>query len=68
MGAGLSRPEPPILMVNGTPVELTMEHGYARLARRWQKGDVVQLDLPMPIRRVWLTHSTPEQDRPGCRP
>ena len=49
MGAGFSRPE---LTVNGKPVPLTLDRGYARITRRWQKGDVVQLELPMPVRRV----------------
>jgi len=30
-----------------------MVGGYARLARRWQKGDTVELDLPMPVCRVY---------------
>jgi DUF1680 family protein len=63
VGAGLSRPEPPVgagfrrpeLTVNGKPVPLSLDKGFARIRRRWQKGDVVQLDLPMPIRRV-LAH------------
>lgn len=32
-----------------TPV---VERGYLVLARTWQKGDVVELNLPMPVRRV----------------
>ncbi len=44
--------EKPTLSVNGQPVELTMEHGYARIERRWTKGDKVQLHLPMPVCRV----------------
>ncbi len=40
------------LRVNGQPVPLTLEKGYARLERRWATGDVVELGLPMPVRRV----------------
>jgi DUF1680 family protein len=41
------------LKVNGHAVEpLEMAHGYAHLRRVWQSGDVVQLELDMPIRRV----------------
>jgi len=44
--------EPAVLKVNGKPVSLTLEKGYARLNRTWAKGDVIELVLPMPVRRV----------------
>jgi DUF1680 family protein len=40
------------LTVNGTAVSAAATKGYAHVRRRWKKGDVVQLDLPMPVRRV----------------
>ncbi len=40
------------LSVNGKPVAFTLDKGYARLERTWKTGDVVELGLPMPIRRV----------------
>lgn len=45
----------PRLSVNGDPVDLAgaLEQGYAVLRRTWQDGDVVQLDLPMPVARVY---------------
>jgi DUF1680 family protein len=43
------------LMVNGQPVPLALEKGFARIRRVWQPGDQVELNLPMPIRRV-LSH------------
>lgn len=45
-------PEPATLRVNGVPVELTLDKGYAVIDREWSSGDTVQLDLPMPVRRV----------------
>jgi hypothetical protein len=52
--SGFSRTveDQPTLTLNGKPVALALDRGYARITRRWQKGDVVLLDLPMPIRRV----------------
>jgi hypothetical protein len=42
-----------ILKLNGGDVdEPVIEKGYVRLDRSWKNGDVVELDLPMPIRRV----------------
>ncbi|MEZ4865171.1 MAG: glycoside hydrolase family 127 protein [Caldilineaceae bacterium] len=44
--------EPITLTVNGGAVALTLAQGYALLNRTWQAGDVVELTLPMPVRRV----------------
>lgn len=41
------------LRINGEAVALAPERGYARLHRAWASGDVVELDLPMPPRRVY---------------
>lgn len=40
------------LNVNGSPVPLEIDNGYACLKRVWGKGDTIELNLPMPIRRV----------------
>jgi DUF1680 family protein len=42
------------LRVNGESIRdnLTSKKGYAVVRRRWQAGDVVELELPMPIRTV----------------
>jgi uncharacterized protein len=40
------------LRVNGEPVPAPLQSGYAVLSRTWKPGDVVTLDLPMPVRRV----------------
>lgn len=54
---------PPVkLAVNGQPLELTLQGGYATIRRPWQSGDVVELDLPMPVRRV-LAHEKVVDDR-----
>ncbi len=44
--------EPATLTLNGEAIALTLHHGYATIARHWQPGDVVELVLPMPVRRV----------------
>jgi DUF1680 family protein len=42
----------PELKINGQPFEYTIQKGYAVLKRKWKKGDVVELTLPMEVRRV----------------
>lgn len=44
--------EKPILIVNADTVDIQMDRGYAVINREWSKGDVVELLLPMPVRRV----------------
>jgi DUF1680 family protein len=36
--------------VNGKPVDATRESGYAVITRRWKKGDIVAVELPMSLR------------------
>ena len=42
----------PELLLNGKSVPYQTEKGYAVLDRTWQKGDVVEVKLPMPVRQV----------------
>ncbi|MET0394635.1 MAG: glycoside hydrolase family 127 protein [Chitinophagaceae bacterium] len=41
-----------IIRVNGRPVEYVLENGYAVLSRTWKKNDMIELSLPMEVRRV----------------
>src|SRR5262249_21446840 len=45
-------PPAPTLAVNGQAVSAAAEKGYAHIKRQWKKGDVVELTLPLPVRRV----------------
>jgi uncharacterized protein len=47
--------EKPLIMVNGKSVVYSLEKGYAVLERQWRKGDVVEVDLPMSIKRIRAT-------------
>ena len=40
------------ISVNGEVVPFVAERGYARIEREWRAGDVVTLDLAMPVERV----------------
>jgi DUF1680 family protein len=39
--------------VNGEPLDAATERGYLAITRRWQSGDTVTLDLPMPPERIY---------------
>jgi len=41
-----------IVTVNGEAVQYAIENGYAVLNRSWKKNDVVEVKLPMEVRRV----------------
>jgi DUF1680 family protein len=41
------------LKVNGGMLsKREMENGYARISRKWKRGDIIELDLPMSIERI----------------
>ena len=44
--------EAAMLKVNGKAVPLKLDKGYVGLNRNWKKGDVIELQFPMPVRRV----------------
>jgi hypothetical protein len=49
-----SKAPPVILKVNGQAADPSpQDDGYIHLRRRWQAGDVVELELPMPVQRVY---------------
>jgi len=54
---------PVALKINDKPADASPKaDGYLHLKRRWQAGDVVELDLPMPIRRVYAHEKVKEDE------
>jgi uncharacterized protein len=43
------------ITVNGVGVKPAIAHGYATLTRTWKAGDTIELDLPMPVQRVYAS-------------
>jgi hypothetical protein len=54
--------EMPTVMVNGEPVDVVLQKGYVLLNRTWKADDVVEVNLPMPVRRV-VANEAVEADR-----
>ncbi len=52
----------PQLLVNGQRVSPSIEKGFARIERKWAKGDTIELTLAMPVRRV-IAHPEVKADR-----
>lgn len=44
--------EPVKLKLNGTDTDFKPEEGYAILSRKWKAGDKVEIEFPMPVRKV----------------
>jgi len=51
------------LKLNGKAIKNpTLHKGYARINRKWKKGDLLEMHFPMPVRRVYA-HPKVEADR-----
>jgi DUF1680 family protein len=50
------------IKVNGRAVDMTLDKGYVTINRTWRAGDVVELSLPMEVRRI-LANEQVEADR-----
>jgi DUF1680 family protein len=48
--------------VNGQPVTAAPVKGYVPISRTWRAGDTIELNLPMPVRRV-VAHDQVAADR-----
>jgi DUF1680 family protein len=50
------------LRVNGEQVVLDIDKGFASIKRTWKQGDTIELNLPMPIRRVLCNEKVKENN------
>jgi DUF1680 family protein len=57
--------DPVTVAVNGEPVDVEiakLDKGYVAITRTWRPADVIELMLPMPVRRI-VAHESVEADR-----
>ena len=52
----------PTCSVNGTDVAVNGQEDYITITRNWKKGDVIELNLPMEVRRI-VANDNAEDDR-----
>src|SRR6185312_14845046 len=41
-----------VITINGKEVDFNIENGYAVLNKKWKKNDVIEVNLPMEVRKV----------------
>ena len=44
--------QPVIMKLNGREIEIQPANGYASISRTWKNGDIIELDMEMPVRKV----------------
>jgi uncharacterized protein len=52
----------PVFKLNGNPIAVRAEKGFAKIDRQWKKGDVIEFAMPMPVRRVQANYQVPEDE------
>ncbi|MFX0022099.1 MAG: glycoside hydrolase family 127 protein [Candidatus Hermodarchaeota archaeon] len=52
---------PTMIKINGEIIEFELKNGFALITRVWQDNDIIELNIPMPIRRV-LCNSNVEEN------
>lgn len=58
----IDKTKPYAVKLNGDVVDATLEDGYVVISRKWKKGDRVEIELPMDVRRVQANDNV-EDDR-----
>jgi hypothetical protein len=44
--------EPIKLMINGENSEIKLEEGYSVISREWRSDDIIEVEFPMPVRKI----------------
>lgn len=50
-----------LIKINEEPIKANIVNGYALITRRWKANDKIQLELPMPVRKI-IAHEMVEDD------
>ena len=52
----------PVIKVNNEETKYDIGNGYAKINRQWEKGDIIEIDFPMPVRKV-IANEKVQEDR-----
>ena len=47
-----SRPDTPVLKINGEVKKFDLKNGYAQISGKWKKGDEIEILLPIEVKKV----------------
>lgn len=50
----------PIIKINNEETEYTISNGFAKINRQWEKGDIIEINFPMPVRKVIANENVTE--------
>ena len=42
----------PVIKINNKEIKYDISKGYAEINKQWEKGDIIEIDFPMPVRKV----------------
>ncbi len=51
----------PVIKINSKETKYTVDKGYAKINRRWEKGDIIEINFSMPVRKV-IANEKVEED------
>jgi DUF1680 family protein len=49
-----------VVKVNGVAIKQTMQNGYCVINKKWKKGDMITVDLPMNVKKVFCNNNVKE--------
>ncbi|MCD4793213.1 MAG: glycoside hydrolase family 127 protein [Bacteroidales bacterium] len=52
----------PVIKINNKETKYNITNGYAKINRQWEKGDIIEIDFPMPVRKV-VAHEKVKEDK-----
>ncbi len=44
--------EKPVIKINNKETKYNISNGYAKINRQWEKEDIIEINFPMPVRKV----------------
>jgi len=51
-----------VIKINNNETKYDISNGYAKINRQWEKGDIIEIDFPMPVQKV-IANEKVEEDK-----